>query len=399
MLLLYGLAATTLRCLSVSYDSTANHRVYLTEPPPAGWPLPAGGRWIAVSDLDRLTFAVPAHRDLIRSWMADTRSVDGPPWYRPGWFGRAAAWIGEQLALVGRAATGPIEQLRSWERSSLLRVPTAEGWVYFKAVPPVFAHEVALLSSLAGWHPASVPQLLALDQAHHWLLMDEFDGSGLDTVTDPARWEAALVDYAALQVACIAHHDQLLALGCPASPLAALPAGYAALLRDDTAMLRGAEGRMTADEIARLHGLMFKIAGACDDLAHVGMPMTLEHGDLWAGNIVARTDGGYRYFDWSDSAVTHPFFSLPIFLDDAAAAFPSDPTIRAGLCDAYLRAWSPFVAPGRAQEAFGLAQRLAPLHHALTYQQRILPAMRARWEMERMVPFYLRMLLARWEEA
>jgi hypothetical protein len=43
--------------------------------------------------------------------------------------------------------------------------------------------------------------------------------------------------------------------------------------------------------------------------------------------------------------------------------------------------------------AFALAQPLAALHYALTYHRIIFPAFEFRWEAERALPSYLKMLL------
>lgn len=44
------------------------------------------------------------------------------------------------------------------------------------------------------------------------------------------------------------------------------------------------------------------------------------------------------------------------------------------------------------QAAFALARTLAPLHFAIRYQRDILPYMEARWEMERMISYFLAMI-------
>lgn len=56
-----------------------------------------------------------------------------------------------------------------------------------------------------------------------------------------------------------------------------------------------------------------------------------------------------------------------------------------------------FAAPlQHLRAAFELAQVLAPVHAALIYHLSILPQFEARWEMEDMVGYYLRLLLRRW---
>jgi hypothetical protein len=85
------------------------------------------------------------------------------PWTRPGWFEQASAWIHAELEHQDIRVSGPIEQphVRPW--STVLRVPTAEGNLYFKATSPVLAHEPALTQALSRWQPDCMPQVMATD--------------------------------------------------------------------------------------------------------------------------------------------------------------------------------------------------------------------------------------------
>jgi hypothetical protein len=134
---------------------------------------------------------------------------------------------------------------------------------------------------------------------------------------------------------------------------------------------------MTAAQIARLRAIAPDLHAACAELAALGIPETLEHGDLWGTNIFLADDSGstFRFHDWSDSSLSHPFFSLLLTLHDVELAFPDMPDAR-----------------DRLRDAFAMAQRLAPLDHALLYHRRILPAMRAKWEMALMLPYFAGML-------
>lgn len=339
---------------------------------------------------------MPTHRALLDRWFAEAGDAvvvaRRPPWYRPGWFAEATAWLAAQLARLGLAIIAPPEQLRSWERSCLLRMLTADGWVYLKAVPEMFAHEPLLTHALARAYPGEVPTLLAHDDTRRLMVMADFGGVGLDRVREAGRWAAALRRFAEIQIGCIPRAAALRALGCPARPVGALSAALDALLADTAALLPGAPGGLTAAEIGALRALAPHLASWCEELTRATVPETLEHGDFWAGNVAA-TVARYVYFDWSDSALTHPFFSLALFLADASRAFPDDPDIGVHLRDAYLAPWVAHTRREDLGRVFELAQRVAPLHHAVAYHREILPAMAARWEMERMVPGYLRMLL------
>ncbi|HEY1013218.1 MAG TPA: phosphotransferase, partial [Herpetosiphonaceae bacterium] len=154
---------------------------------------------------------------------------------------------------------------------------------------------------------------------------------------------------------------------------------------------------LTPAEIERLRELAPLLAARCGELERLGPP-SLEHGDLWASNMMI-DQGRVTIFDWTDSSISHPFFSLHLLLEDAgelladqpsASGFPATALIE----QAYLAEWADWLPAGAdARRAAELARLLAPLHHALHYHRRILPAMAQRWEMENMVPWFLRRLL------
>src|SRR5213079_169073 len=95
------------------------------------------------------------------------------PWFVPGWSDKAGAWIRSQIDRLGLTQTAPVEQLRSWQRSAIWRVSTNGGDCYFKAVPPMFAHEPALMQKLAEQYPTHLPELLAIEQEQGWFLMPD----------------------------------------------------------------------------------------------------------------------------------------------------------------------------------------------------------------------------------
>jgi hypothetical protein len=131
----------------------------------------------------------------------------------------------------------------------------------------------------------------------------------------------------------------------------------------------------------------------CEELASIGIPYTLEHGDFWGGNI-AVTDKRFIFFDWSFSCVAHPFFSLGALAPDPDY-MPRVPGAALRLRDAYLKEWAGYGAKWELLKAFELAQPLGFLHSALTHYKYVLPGLepKARSEMENMVGFYLRLVL------
>ncbi len=207
------------------------------------------------------------------------------------------------------------------------------------------------------------------------------------------RWEAALGAYARMQVALSQHIGELRALGVPERGLSWLQAGLGQLLADSGALSAGVAG-LASDEIVALRQLEPELRKDCLRWERSGLPLSLEHGDLSAWQV--QLDGvDNRFLDWSDSSVAPPFFSMLGMLRDLPREILAVPLAAARLRDAYLWGWSELAPPGSVREAFDAAQRLAPLHHALIYYVDVLPFMEQRWELEPMLPFYLRMLLSR----
>src|SRR5215204_5584598 len=241
----FGLSATTLRCLHTAFDEQHNRvvRIYDTDPQDAGWVIPADGRWFGREDVNAVALAHPAYRRVLSAWFAETDTPEAsrmrPPWAYRGWFAEATAWIQTVLGSLNRNLTGPVEQLRAWERSSLLRAPTEAGWIYFKAVPVMFTHEPGVTRALATWFPGVIPGVIAHDAERRWLLLEDFGGLTLDQVDDPDQWGAAVRDYARLQVACVDRVPSLLGLGCPAQTLAEIGGDVAGFVAEMAALHRG----------------------------------------------------------------------------------------------------------------------------------------------------------------
>jgi hypothetical protein len=61
---------------------------------------------------------------------AGSAGPPGRPWAARGWFAGAERWLEDAMAAVGRPVTGPVEQVRVWELSCVLRAPTAAGDVW-----------------------------------------------------------------------------------------------------------------------------------------------------------------------------------------------------------------------------------------------------------------------------
>ncbi len=374
----YGLTVTTLRCLNTQYtpgDPPLIRNLYAME-----WQsgdLPSAGRWVALADLPLLELDTPFDLPTMQRWIQPSPSAR--PWFNPGWYARQMHPIPARLERHGLRLTDNPQQLRSWERGTVIRLPTDAGDLYLKHVPPMFAHEPALTGWLAQHEPDLTPVVL---EAGDDLLMRDYGGQPLLERPDLSLWEAALHTYARLQQRMTSRLDELRRLGVPERGWEWLRQGVATLLTDDAALRQLDEA-----SIAQLRGLLPRVESVCDQLADAGLPLSLEHGDLWTGQIIVHK-GRFIISDWSDSAITCPWFSLPFFLAELANELPGVADARVRLEQAYLSAWDIDAA-----QWYPLVELLSPLYTAVRYHADILPAMEQRWEMENMVAYNLRLAL------
>lgn len=287
------------------------------------------------------------------------------------WRERVASWIEGALSPLGYTLTGPLEPVRDSDWSQVLRVPTSRGPLYFKSSAPIFGYEPALTKLLDETLPGAVPHVLALDTERHWMLMADAGTPFRDSVEKSRNlslWEAMLARFAQVQQAAIPHRDELLWAGCPDRRLATMPALFAELLADRERLLVGAENSLSPDEYERLLDYEIEVRALCDALAAYAIPETLHHDDFGAGNVLVSGDK-YVFYDWAESAITHPFCSLFIALRWARYVGEYDESSLARMRDAYLAAWRDYGSPDDLRASFELAQRLATLSRSLTWHR------------------------------
>ena len=280
-------------------------------------------------------------------------------WTEPEWLAQAAAWIHARVD-----ATGEIEQqhVRWW--STVLRVPTADGDLFFKAVAPVHRFEAGLTARLAELQPRRVTEVVDVDPERGWFLMRDA-GTRLrelvETKADLHHWERVLPEYARLQLEVAPHADEFLALGTPDERLTVLPDLFRELL---AARPQG----LTEDELRRAHEALPRFEEMCAALAEDGLSETIQHDDLHDGQVFMR-DGRYLVFDWGDSCVSHPLLSLTVTLRSTAAAFdlePGGPELRR-LRDTYLE---PF---RRGPEIADIAYSVGTVARAIAWKRMVDP--------------------------
>lgn len=399
----YGLDITILRCIYDDFDARTRtgRRVYAADNHTVGWMPPTNAVWIARSALNTIRMALPESQAVLEEWFSwmDKPSPLRVAWSNRKWFAEATDWIDSTLQKLGYERQGDLIQIRSWVRSCTLHVPTNKGHLFFKAVPTMFSYEPVVTRVLAQRYPSNAPEVIAVDVVRSWMLMKDIGGVPLSQVDNIIQWEEAMRHYALIQIDMAAHTQNLISLGCPDRHIDNMVSQLDRLVADTAAMFPGTDADLTSAEADLLNQLLPKLKSMCWKLLDYGIPLTLEHGDFWAGNIIAANQK-YIYFDWSDSSISHPFFDMVYFLDHLERGKPAVENVEQRLLDIYLEAWQNYEGLSNLKTAFEIARPLAALHRALVYHRVILPSIepRAKWEMENELPTFIRLLLQRMRE-
>jgi hypothetical protein len=320
------------------------------------WRPPSNGRWAARDDLDRLRVD-GAQRTVAAAYLDALETVppQRPPWSRPGWRDEVRGWLDAELGRLGRRVVA-LEQVKVWGISTVLRVETDRGDLWFKvsAALPLFVNEAVVMQRLAERFPGFVPEPVAVDPERGWILFEPFELLGWGIALEPRR--ELYRRFAELQVRTIGRTDELLADGCHDRRLGVLESQLDELLAD-----RAALHKLTTAEVRTLRRLAPKLHELCRRLDALGLPATLVHGDLHPGNVM-RLDGSLAYFDWTDACIAHPFVDLH------SLRWQPDEDVRAAVLDAYLEPWRAVAPEETLREAVALAEAVTPLHHAVSYR-------------------------------
>ena len=301
-------------------------------------------------------------------------------WYTPDFQIQAHDWIRSAVKQLSIHITGEIEQPHADAWSTVMRVPTDAGMLFFKATAGETIHEIALTEKLARWFPDHLPELVAVDSDRGWMLMRD-GGEPLRASIRPAKdvrpWEPVITQYADLQIGIAEHVGEILALGIPDHRPAALPALYTQLLADEPSLMIDQEKGLTSAEFEQLQILSPRFEQFCADLAAYGIPDSVNHGDFHDGNVLVK-DGRITFFDWGDADVTHPFVSLRTWfvsmeialgLDDYAPPTPE----MLQLLEQYLEAWQAYGEMEALMSAYKISRPVASIvkalqwHHSITH--------------------------------
>ena len=299
------------------------------------------------------------------------------PWHDPAWQKQAQAWIQAEAQKNSIEITGEIEQPHIYPWSTVLRVLSNKGTLFFKATAAETVYESALTQKLAEWVPDCMPELIAVDTARGWMLMRD-GGEQLRASIRPTQdikpWEPVITRYAELQVGLADHVSELAALGIPDRRPAGLSAQYEKLLADEASLMIDQEKGLTSAEFHQLRDLTPRFEQICTELTAFGIPDSLNHGDFHDGNVLLK-NGRVTFFDWGDASVTQPFVSLRTFFVSIETSLKLDdyaftPEMTA-LLYRYFEPWQKFASKEKLMTAYRYSKPVSSIVSTLSWYQTI----------------------------
>ena len=389
----YNLHAVTLRCFHTrSIEHTGEQRFYVMDNLDLNWQLRENMQWFnedAIHDSEDID---PVQRNILMDWFHWVHSDSSirVAWHRPGWFDDVSFWMVDVADRMAIDTTQQVEQVRAWSRSCILRLEAENDKdLYLKAVPEHFSYEPVITRVLSIRYPKHMPDVRAVHVENGWMLMRDFGGTRLSDIKDMSVWKRVIRDFADIQVDLVGSTQSLVALGIPDRHVDYLLSqidGIMVNLPDDLSEAEQLELRRFAPTLKTM----------CFELTEHNIPLSLTHGDFWAGNVVITSDDRTVFFDWSDASVSHPFFDVPFFIAEIERDLPLNRDAKAQLLDAYFDAWTRYEPKPNLRRAYLLAEVLGHLHMASFYRSNILPGVEnnARWEMQNMLPMLLRQVMA-----
>ena len=270
----------------------------------------------------------------------------------------------EELRAWSESHLGPLttmeqRKLRGW--ATVWRVTTDAGAWFAKQNCPGQLFEQPLMALLAALAPDRVVPVRA--EGDGFLLTPDQGPVFHETAGDDlTNWVRLARDASLMQRELVPHLDQITRAG--ATVLAPQHAyDYVAARVDQYAALPDDDPRRLARDVAdRLRAHLPVVRRWGEEVAALGLPLTLNHNDLH-GNNVFDVDGRLLFFDFGDALVTDPLGMLLVplhILGGTLRAGGEDPRLWR-VADAALEVWSDLVPSAQLRAALPAALQLGRL--------------------------------------
>ncbi|MFT4111313.1 phosphotransferase [Silvibacterium sp.] len=229
------------------------------------------------------------------------------------WIEEAIEWV-ETVTQRRVASKLDISQYNAGGEFTLIRFPMKDGNAYWlKATGQSNSHELRITSLLARLCRDSVSEIIAVHPLWNAWLMPDL-GRDVESVDDSAQrlriLELAVKQLAQLQLSTAGHEAELIAEGAFDQRVSRMRSTSEQLfdqIREAMCLQTSMKGlRLDETRLRRLHDIF---VAACEVVEHSGIPVTVIHGDMNAGNVVFQKQQ-CRFIDWCEAYLGWPFVTL-----------------------------------------------------------------------------------------
>ena len=262
--------------------------------------------------------------------------------------------LGGRLRLCGHG------RYRAWSGFRQGPASSSERF-YFKASPTFFSNEATVTAAVADRFPEISPRLVAVDRTRGWMLMEDLGDLTLGAADSADLWREAMRALARVQIEYANDPDTLESWGLERRRTSAISGTLRQWVQNSRELGLHYASQRAQSALGRLEPHLDLADQLYRKVESAGLPQTLDHGDLDAGNMFVR-EGTPVIMDWSDASISNPLFA-PALIPQVARD--------SSLADAFLAEWSEFVAMDRLQEAYEAAGPIAALERAFHYHRNI----------------------------
>jgi hypothetical protein len=262
------------------------------------------------------------------------------------------------------------EEVKNDDTSIVLKGFYKGDWIYLKSANAAAFFEARLTSFLSKNFPNTTVEVLAVNSKSNWILMKKLPGVLLRTTKSTQAYELMLRNYTILQQQVMPNANEVLSLGVTDR---CLPILWKEI--NDNLDNLCATG-LNEEETQKILSMKPELLSMCAGMAGI-FPDTLEHGDLHSGNVFVE-EASFRFFDWGDASITHPFLSVRVFWNSLSELLEEDTDENwmrkiSEFRPAYLDMWKEYAPINVLKRQLSLAEQVGCVYRALSWHLYITP--------------------------
>jgi hypothetical protein len=284
-------------------------------------------------------------------------------WHTTEFRAELTAWVTDVAA-----APSSMEPVRDRPWSTVWRAETPQGVFFAKQNTPLQGFEAALVAVLADIAPDHVIPVTAVDLDRGYLLTPDQGvvlGDAASVTSEEGSIDLAcriVRAGASLQREVAPHADRLVTAGLVRLGPLDVVAYIEQRLEEFARLSEGDPRALSSEAAARLSAYLPQLAVECEQLAALGLPLTLQHNDLHQFNVFD-IDGELLFFDFGDALLSDPLAALWVPLGGLAHRLDcpvSDPRVQR-VADAAIEQWTDYAPATELRKLLPTGLRLGRL--------------------------------------